>query len=81
MCRDVQECVKKGSAYQHRKLKWNKYGNLPSQMGCSNPLEVLMCGIIGSYTLKGDNNINCQFMCVIIVDPAMFTLEIEEIPT
>ena len=39
-----------------------------------------MCGHHRKVYLKGKSNINCEFICVTMVDPAMSMMEIEGIP-
>ena len=36
---------------------------------------------MGLYTLKDNNDISYKYTCIIMVDPAMGMLDIEEIPT
>ena len=48
-------------------------------MDCIIPLGVLICFVIGPFTLKGNNEISYEFIHLTMVDPSVHVLEVEEI--
>jgi hypothetical protein len=57
-----------------------KYGHLPPKTIISNPWECLCANLIGPYTLKGNDNLQIDFMALIMINPASSWFEIAELP-
>eukprot|EP00804_Cyclotella_cryptica_P025130 CCRYP_012980-RA/>CCRYP_012980-RA protein AED:0.39 eAED:0.39 QI:0/-1/0/1/-1/1/1/0/418 len=76
----VQSHVKKCHSCQVNKRRQLKYGKLPPKLAITNPWEALCVDLIGSYTLKGKDKTQIDFMCVTMIDPATSWFEIVELP-
>eukprot|EP00804_Cyclotella_cryptica_P029197 CCRYP_005341-RD/>CCRYP_005341-RD protein AED:0.37 eAED:0.37 QI:0/0/0/1/0/0/5/0/743 len=72
--------VKNCHKCQVNKRRQRKYGKLPTKLVVSNPWEVLCVDLIGSYTLKGKDGTEIDFMCVTMIDPATSWFKIVELP-
>jgi hypothetical protein len=61
--------------------RWNlKYGHLPPKTIISNPWECLCVDLIGTYTIKGKDNSQIDFMALTMINPASSWFEITELP-
>ncbi len=61
--------------------RWpRKYGHLPPKIIITNPWECLCVDLIGSYTLKGKDNLQVDFMTLTMIDPASSWFEIAKLP-
>jgi hypothetical protein len=51
-----------------------------TKAGHNNPWQVLCVDLIGTYTLKGKDSTNIEFMCLNIINPATSWFEKVELP-
>jgi hypothetical protein len=58
-----------------------KYGHLPPTLIIMTPWRALCVDLIGPYTLKGQDGLSSDFMCLTMINPATSWFEIVEIPT
>ena len=58
----------------------HKYAKLPAKLVITNPWEALYVDLIGSYTLKGKDGTEINFMCLTMIHPASSWYEIVELP-
>jgi hypothetical protein len=65
---------------QINKRRSQKYGHLPPKTVIANPWECLCVNLIGPYTLKGKDNLQTDFMALIMIDPASSWFEIAVLP-
>jgi hypothetical protein len=59
---------------------YRKYGHLPPKTIITNPWECLCVDLIGPYTLKGEDNLQINFMALTMIHPASSCFEIVELP-
>ncbi len=55
------------------------YSYLPTKLVVSKPWETLCVDLIGTYTLKGKDSTEIEFMCVTLIHPATSWFEIVEL--
>ena len=80
MCNTIKKYVKNCCKCQVNKRHKHKYGKLPTKLVIRNPLEALCVVLIGTYTLKGKDGTEIDFMCLTMINPATSWLEIVELP-
>jgi hypothetical protein len=81
MCITIRSLTKSCRSCQVNKRRSQKYGYLPPKTVITNPWECLCVDLIGSYTLKGKDNLQIDFMALTMIDPASSWLfEIVELP-
>jgi hypothetical protein len=77
----IQLIMRSCKAGQINKRLNVKFGHLPPKTVISNPWECLCVNLIGSYTLKGRDNLQINFMALTMKDPASSWFKIVELPT
>ncbi len=77
----IQKYVKSCRSCQVNKRHSQKYGHLPPKLVITTPWKVSCVGLIGPYTLKGKDDSNIDFMCLIMINLATSWFEIVELPT
>ena len=76
----IQSHVKKCHSCQVNKRQRHKYGELPTKLANTTPWEAGCVDLIWTYTLKGKDGTQIDFMCVTMIDPATSWFEIVELP-
>ena len=68
---NIRECVRTCDTCQESKRKKMKYGELPPQEAKITPWKNVCADLIGPYTLHGKEITILDFMCLMMIDPAM----------
>ena len=76
----IRSLTKACKSCQINKRRSQKYGHLPPKTFYTIPWECLCVDLIGSYTLKGKDNLQIDFMALTMIDPASSWFEIAELP-
>ncbi len=76
----IRSPTKSCRSCQINKRRSRKYGHLPPKTVYTIPWECLCVDLIGSYTLKGKDNLQIDFMALTMIDPASSWFEIAELP-
>jgi hypothetical protein len=80
MCTTIRSLTKSCRSCQINKRRSQKYGHLPPKTVYTIPWECLCVDLIGPYTLKGNDNLQIDFMALTMIDPASSWFEIAELP-
>jgi hypothetical protein len=80
MCTTIWSLTKSCKSCQINKRRSRKYGHLPPKTVYTIPWECLCVDLISSYTLKGNNNLQIDFMALTMIDPASSWFKIAELP-
>jgi hypothetical protein len=76
----IRSLTKSCKSCQVNKRRSQKYGHLPPKTAYTIPWECLCVDVIGSYTLKGKDNLQIDFMALTMINPASSWFEIAELP-
>ncbi len=76
----IRSLTKSCKSCQINKRWSQKYGHIPPKTVCTIPWECLCVDLIGTYTLKGKDNLQIDFMALTMINPASSWLEIAELP-
>jgi hypothetical protein len=58
-----------------------KFRHVPPKLVITNPWRVLCVDLVDPYTLKGNDGLSIDFMCLTMIDPATSWFMIVELPT
>ncbi len=72
----IRSLTKSCRSCQINKRQNLKYGHLPPKTVITNPWEYLCVNLIGPYTLKSKDNLQINFMALIMINPASSWFEI-----
>ena len=72
----VQSHVKKCHSFQVNKYRQLKYGKLPTKLAITNPWEAFCVDLIGTYTIKGKDRTQIDFMSITMIDQAISWLRL-----
>jgi hypothetical protein len=72
--------VKNCHTFHINKQYKHKYGKIPTKLVIRNPLGNFMCDSNQTYTLKGKDGTEIDFMCLTMIDPASSRFERVELP-
>ncbi len=76
----IRSLTKSCRSCQVNKWQSQKYGHLPPKTIYTIPWECLCVDLIGSYTLKGKDNLQIDFMALTMINPASSWFKIAELP-
>jgi hypothetical protein len=85
MCTTIRSITRSCKTCQTNKRRKLEYGQLPPKTVISipwesTPLECLCVNLISSYTLKGRDNAQIDFMALTMIDPASSWFKIVDLP-
>jgi hypothetical protein len=76
----IRSLTKSCKSCQVDKRRSQKYGHLPPKTVHTIPSKCLCVDLIGPYTLKGNNNLQIDFMALTMINPASSWFKIAELP-
>jgi hypothetical protein len=77
----IRRYVKTCQSCQVNKRYSQKYGHLPPKLVITTPWKALCVDLICPYTLKGNDGLSIDFMCLTMINPTTSWFEIVELPT
>jgi hypothetical protein len=81
VCTTIQRYVKSCRSCHVNKKHSLKYGHVPPKLVIMTPWRALCVDLVGPYTLKGEDGLILDFMCLTMIDPTTSLFEIVELPT
>ncbi len=76
----IRRYVKTCQSCKVNKRHSQKYGHLPPKLVITSPWKAFCVALVGPYTLKGNDGLSIDFMCLTMIDPATSWFKIVELP-